>query len=83
MVALAILFVFIFRVRLRDVPLERDEGEYAYVGQLILQGVPPNKEAYDMKLPGTYAAYAAIMAVSSSSSADNEPRGLPAVLIMR
>jgi hypothetical protein len=44
-------------------PLERDEGEYAYAGQLILQGVPPYKEAYNMKLPGTYAAYAAIMAV--------------------
>jgi len=24
------------RLRLADVPLERDEGEYAYVGQLIL-----------------------------------------------
>ena len=22
-------------------PLERDEGEYAYAGQLILQGIPP------------------------------------------
>jgi hypothetical protein len=42
-------------------PLERDEGEYAYAGQLILQGVPPYKEAYNMKLPGTYAAYALIM----------------------
>ena len=63
LVALAVLFVFIVRVRLRDMPLERDEGEYAYAGQLILQGVPPYKEAYNMKLPGTYAAYAVIMAV--------------------
>src|SRR4029077_9241175 len=31
--------------------------------QLILQGVPPYKEAYNMKLPGTYAAYALLMAV--------------------
>lgn len=46
-----------------DVPLERDEGEYAYAGQLILQGVPPYRLAYNMKLPGTYAAYAGIMAV--------------------
>src|SRR5262245_36915724 len=44
-------------------PLERDEGEYAYAGQLILQGVPPYKDAYNMKLPGTYAAYAVIMAI--------------------
>src|SRR5260370_16149473 len=44
-------------------PLERDEGEYAYAGQLMLHGVPPYKEAYNMKLPGTYAAYALMMAV--------------------
>ena len=67
LVALAVLFVIIVRVRLRDMPLERDEGEYAYAGQLILQGVPPYKEAYNMKLPGTYAAYAAIMAVFGQS----------------
>jgi hypothetical protein len=54
-------------VRLRELPLERDEGEYAYAGQLILQGVPPYKEVYNMKLPGTYAAYAVIMAVFGES----------------
>ncbi len=51
------------RIRVADAPLERDEGEYAYSGQLILHGVPPYKLAYNMKLPGTYAAYAALMAV--------------------
>lgn len=40
-----------FRVRVADVPLERDEGEYAYAGQLILQGVPPYAQAYNMKFP--------------------------------
>jgi hypothetical protein len=49
-------------------PLERDEGEYAYVGQLILQGIPPYQLAYNMKLPGTYAAYAAILAVFGQTS---------------
>lgn len=62
-VLLAILFSVAVRVRLRDMPLERDEGEYAYAGQLLLEGVPPYKEAYNMKLPGTYLAYAASMAV--------------------
>ena len=66
--ALTVLFVLFVRVRLRDMPIERDEGEYAYAGQLILQGVPPYKEAYNMKLPGTYAAYAAIMAVFGTST---------------
>jgi Dolichyl-phosphate-mannose-protein mannosyltransferase len=57
------LFFAIVRMRLRDIPLERDEGEFAYVGQLMLQGIPPYKIASNMKLPGTYAAYAAMMAV--------------------
>jgi len=58
-----ILFVGFIRVRLLDMPLERDEGEYAYAGQLILQGVPPYELAYNMKLPGTYFACALGMAV--------------------
>jgi 4-amino-4-deoxy-L-arabinose transferase-like glycosyltransferase len=60
---LVILLVAGIRFHLRTMPLERDEGEYAYAGQLILQGIPPYALAYNMKLPGTYAAYAAIMAV--------------------
>ena len=55
--------VIAIRIRLLGIPLERDEGEYAYAGQLILQGVPPYKLAYNMKFPGTYAAYAVIMAI--------------------
>jgi hypothetical protein len=51
------------RIRLLGIPLERDEGEYAYAGQLILQGIPPYKLAYNMKFPGTYAAYAVIMSI--------------------
>jgi 4-amino-4-deoxy-L-arabinose transferase-like glycosyltransferase len=43
--------------------LERDEGEYAYAGQLILKNVAPYCLAYNMKLPGTYLAYAGLMAV--------------------
>src|SRR6266478_4086180 len=59
---LVALLTFAVRVHLREVPLERDEGEYAYIGQLMLQGVPPYRDAYSMKLPGTAAAYAVIMA---------------------
>jgi hypothetical protein len=63
--ALILIMVFagLVRYRLLAVPLERDEGEYAYAGQLILQGVPPYQEVYNMKLPGIYAAYAVILAV--------------------
>ncbi|HWX15275.1 MAG TPA: glycosyltransferase family 39 protein [Chthoniobacterales bacterium] len=51
------------RIRLLGIPLERDEGEYAYAGQLMLQGIPPYRLAYNMKFPGTYAAYAVIMSI--------------------
>jgi 4-amino-4-deoxy-L-arabinose transferase-like glycosyltransferase len=58
---LIILFSIIIRLRLLDVPLERDEGEYAYIGQLILEGTPPYTEAYNMKFPGIYFIYAGIL----------------------
>ena len=51
------------RLRLAGVPLERDEGEYAYAGQLILQGIPTYHLAYNMKFPGTYYAYSLFLAV--------------------
>src|SRR5204863_2480684 len=64
LVALVAVLAFptLVRLRLLDLPLERDEGEYAYAGQLMLQGIAPYDLAYNMKLPGTYAAYAVIMA---------------------
>src|SRR5215471_5224975 len=68
-VVLVILLVAGIRFRLRDFPLERDEGEYAYAGQLILKGIPPYQLAYNMKLPGSYAVYAAIMAVFGETPA--------------
>jgi hypothetical protein len=56
-----VLATIILRMRLLDVPLERDEGEYAYIGQLILNGTPPYTEAYNMKFPGIYFIYAGIL----------------------
>ncbi|MCX6122462.1 MAG: glycosyltransferase family 39 protein [Ignavibacteriales bacterium] len=56
-----VLSTIILRMRLLDVPLERDEGEYAYIGQLILDGTPPYSEAYNMKFPGIYFFYAGIL----------------------
>ena len=60
---LILLFVVAVRIRLLPVPLERDEGEFAYAGQLILEGIPPYQLAYNVKLPGIYAAYALVMAI--------------------
>ena len=66
---LVILFFALIRWHLRNIPLERDEGEYAYAGQLMLQGVPPYKLVYSMKLPGTFAGYALILAILGQSIA--------------
>ncbi|MCL6520464.1 MAG: glycosyltransferase family 39 protein [Armatimonadetes bacterium] len=63
LVFIVVLFCATIRIRLLPTPLERDEGEYAYAGQLILQGIPPYVRVYNMKLPGTYAVYAIAMAL--------------------
>lgn len=65
--ALTMLATALLRWRLLDIPLERDEGEYAYAGQLMLQGIPPYRLAANMKLPGTYAAYAGLMSIFGQS----------------
>jgi 4-amino-4-deoxy-L-arabinose transferase-like glycosyltransferase len=64
-----LVLVAIVRARLLAVPFERDEGEYAYMGRLILDGGLPYRDAYNMKLPGTYAMYALIMAAFGGSPA--------------
>lgn len=66
---LVLVVVAAVRLRLLNFPLERDEGEYAYAGQLMLQGIPPYQLAYNMKFPGTYAAYAVIMALFGQTPA--------------
>lgn len=63
----ALGLVSFIRLRLATTPLERDEGEYAYAGQLLLQGVPPYQALYSMKWPGIFAAYAAVMGLFGQS----------------
>ena len=66
---LVLVLVAAVRLRLLNFPIERDEGEYAYAGQLMLQGIPPYQLAYNMKFPGTYAAYAGIMTLFGQTPA--------------
>ena len=70
--AIAVVAVMVLaalvRLRVAGVPLERDEGEYAYAGQLILNGIPPYQLAYNMKFPGTYYAFALIESVFGQTS---------------
>lgn len=63
LVAIAITLAAAVRWRLLDVPLERDEGEFAYMAQQWLRGVPPYESGYAMKLPGIYAAYAVVLSI--------------------
>lgn len=44
-------------------PLERDEGEFGYIAQELLRGVPVYISAYTQKLPGTYLLYALFLAL--------------------
>ena len=60
---LVIIGAVVIRGRLLAIPLERDEGEYAYIAQQMLKGVPPYLSAYSMKLPGIYVVYALILSV--------------------
>ena len=55
---LIIGFVVAIRIHLAGIPFERDEGEYAYAGQLLNRGIPPYQEVYNMKFPGVYFMYA-------------------------
>jgi hypothetical protein len=69
LLAIVVISFALIRFRLRQIPLERDEGEYAYAGQLLLKGLPPYQLVYSAKLPGTYAAYAAMLVVFGQSAA--------------
>ena len=68
LLAVVIAVVVFIRIHFLAIPLERDEGEYAYAGQLMLQGIPPYRLAYNMKFPGVYAAYALIMWIFGQTS---------------
>jgi len=46
-----------FRAPFLSLPLERDEGEYAYIAQRMLLGEVPYRDAFDQKPPGVFVAY--------------------------
>lgn len=65
--AIVLIGVIYIRFRLLGLPLERDEGEYAYMAQQLLQGVLPYTESQSMKFPGIYLAYAGVLAIFGQS----------------
>jgi len=63
-VALAIaLFAIALRAPLFDLPLERDEGEYAYIAWRLGAGETPYLDWFDQKPPGVFLAYRLALAL--------------------
>ena len=67
LMGIILISIALLRSPMLQMPLERDEGEFAYMGQLLLQGIPPYLMAYSMKLPGMCAIYAFIMGIFGQS----------------
>ncbi len=63
-IALLVLFI---RSHYFDLPFERDEGDYSYLGQLVLDGKTPYLDFYEQKPPGLFYTYAFIMAICGST----------------
>jgi hypothetical protein len=67
LLALAAIAFVLARVPFVDLPLERDEGDYAYVAWRMLAGDVPYRDAFDQKPPGIYGVYAALFALGARS----------------
>lgn len=63
LLTLTICLIIGVRLRMLDLPLDRDEGDYAYGAQLMLQGLLPYVDFQTMRLPGIYVVYSSILAV--------------------
>ena len=59
----------LLRMLVADIPLERDEGEYAYIAQRWLLGEIPYLESFDQKPPAVFGVYAVILATIGSTPA--------------
>ncbi|HXG12314.1 MAG TPA: glycosyltransferase family 39 protein [Gemmataceae bacterium] len=55
--ATVLALALLLRSPLVDIPLERDEGGYAYIAQRWVQGEIPYKDNFDLKPPLAFAAY--------------------------
>lgn len=63
-----ILGTIYVRLQYIDLPLERDEGEYAYIAWRITEGTPPYLSAYTMKLPLVHILYALTFKILGTSA---------------
>ncbi len=61
--ALLCLLILIIRSNFKDLPFERDEGTYSYMGHALLNGKAPYIDFYDMKFPFLFYSYACMVGV--------------------
>lgn len=70
------VFTIGIRLNLLDIPLERDEGLFGYIGQRVVQGEVPYRDVIDHKPPVVYWLYAASQLVVPAT-----PRGVHLFLL--
>jgi 4-amino-4-deoxy-L-arabinose transferase-like glycosyltransferase len=63
------LFALCLRFPIAAIPLERDEGEYAYIAQRWLQGDLPYRDSFDQKPPGVHVMYVLIESLCGTTPA--------------
>lgn len=68
LLCLTLLGIALVRARMLGLPLERDEGDYAYGAWRLLEGAAPYTEFYTQRLPGIYATYGAALALFGHAS---------------
>ena len=67
--SLVFAVALLLRMLVADIPLERDEGEYAYIAQRWLLGEVPYRDSFDQKPPAVFGVYALILGTLGSSPA--------------
>ena len=71
------LLALLIRAPLLDLPLERDEGGYAYIAWRLEHGELPYREWFDQKPPGIFLAYR--LALAAPVDPETAIRGLAAL----
>lgn len=61
------LLVIAIRAPLMDLPLERDEGEYAYIAWRLSLGETPYLDWFDQKPPGIFVAYRVALSLADDA----------------
>lgn len=62
-VGFLLLLTILLRWQYLDIPLERDESVYYYIGKAALDGGKPYFDFYEMKPPGLFYSYALLVAL--------------------